>query len=170
MEESNSWKKWLNYGLATRPFVEDVVETLVVDSPHDTRYVRLRDLQTWHVEFETERRHAEAALWQASLLLQLAATPPEDPALPGEFVTITAGDGHDAARLALPEIRAELGKQLGYPFFAAVPNRDFCIAWSNDYALAAQSTAEIQEYFATRGHPISPHVFRVEADRIELAQ
>ena len=114
-------------------------------------------------------QRSEAALWQASQLVQLVAKPPQDPTLPGKFLTISAGDGYDAARLVLPEVRAELGKQLGYPFFAAVPNRDFCVAWSQDYAFADRFAAKAAQDFATRGHPISLQVFRVEADRIELA-
>jgi hypothetical protein len=155
------------YEMATAPFVADIVEGIVIDSARSTRYVRVSDLALWRVDFGTLRQLAEPALWQASQTLDLAAESPAAANQPGKFVTLATSDGYDAARLVLPEMRAALGKQLGYPFFVAVPNRDFLVAWSSDYAYADQFAAKVGEDFATRGHPISGKVFRVQASGIE---
>ena len=155
------------YDIAARNFVANVVEALVIDDPHATRYVRSEDLLAWQVDLDSLLVPAERALWQSSQTLELKPESPADASQPGKFITIATKDGYDAARLALRELRDALGKQLGYPFFAAVPNRDFLVAWSSDYAFANQFSVKVREDFGARSYPVSPQVFRVDAEQIQ---
>ena len=158
------------FELAGRVFVDDVWEVLVIDSQRTTRYVRTVDLNTWQAEFDSLRTIAENALWKDSQSVQLIAKSPTDPTKSGKFIAIDTRDGYAAARLVLPEIRQALAKQLGEPFFAAVPNRESLVAWSNDYAFADQFATKVRQDFETRSHPISPIVYRVYAARLEAAK
>lgn len=156
-----------SYDLAARAFTDDISETLVIDYPQSTRYVRNGDVKQWGVEFEIIRQIAHDSLWQSSRSIELRAEPPQDPTLPGKYVALTTHDGYDAARLVLPEVRQALARELGSPFYVAVPNRDFLVAWSNDFAFFDQFAAQVRENFTTRSHQISPKVYRVQGDRIE---
>lgn len=155
------------FELSGKVFADDLWEALVIDSPQSTRYVRTLDLSAWQVELNPLLHLAESALWQDIRALPLIAESPTDSAKPGKFIGVDTHDGYAAARLALPEFRDALAKELSYPFYAAVPNRDFLIAWSKDYAFADQFAAKVSEDFRTRSHPISSRVYRVDADRLE---
>jgi hypothetical protein len=155
------------YDIAARGFVGSVVEALVIDDAHATRYVRTEDLLAWQVDLDSLLAPAEGALWQSTQALQLKPESPADTSQPGKFITIATRDGYDAARLVLRELRDALGKQLGYPFFVGVPNRDFLVAWSSDYAFAGQFSAKVREDFGARSYPVSPQVFRVDSERIQ---
>lgn len=155
------------YDIAARSFQANVVEALVIDDAHATRYVRTQDLTAWQVDLDSLLTPAERALWQSSQALELKPESPTDTSQPGKFLTLTTHDGYDAARLVLPELRDALAKQLGTPYFVAVPNRDFLVAWSSDYAFADQFRAKVREDFGARSYPVSPQVFRVDGERIQ---
>jgi hypothetical protein len=150
------------FGMASRGFVGDLLEVLVVDDPSSIRYVLGKDLSAWQVPLDGAASVARANLWQESRSLPLAAQGPDNPTLSGKFVTLATRDGYDAARLVLPELRGALAERLGYPYYAAIPNRDFLIAWSNDYAFAAQFSEKVRADFAQRSYPISGKTYRVQ--------
>jgi hypothetical protein len=158
------------FGIAERRFVGDISEVLVVDDPDSVRYVLRDDLSRWQLSFEAVEAIALSALGKAARGVQFKPQRPADPTRLGRFVTSVVLDGYDAARLLLPEVRRSLGEQLGYPYFVAIPNRDFLVAWSNDYAFAAEFEARVRHDFKNRNYPISPEVYRVERDSLEVVK
>jgi len=157
------------YELAARPFAGDIVEVLVIDG-RSTRYLRSEDLKAWQTELAPLLQPAEAALWRDSQALKLEAKTPADPSKPGKFLALATLDGYDAARLAVREMRAALAAELGYPYYVAVPNRDFLVAWSKDYAFAEQFAQKARRDFGIQSYPLSPSVYRVEPDAVEVVK
>jgi hypothetical protein len=155
--------------LVTLPFVGDVLEAFVFDGEHHQQYVSLATFAPWGVE--TNALHA-AAIARLSSRVESETWPsptrPTDPAGSGEFIVLDMSDGYASSRLLSPEARERLGKVLGYPFFAGIPNRDFLVAWSNGYTFAGDFTAKLREDFARRSYPVSPQVYRVDASGISL--
>jgi hypothetical protein len=74
------------------------------------------------------------------------------------------GDGYSASRILVPSIRKEIAVALGDPFYFAVPNRGFLVAWSQDYAYTDQFMGKVREDFVRRPYPISEDVFLVHGD------
>jgi len=154
------------YGLATRNFVSKVQEALVVDSPEAIRYVLPKDLSRWQVAFDAAAATARSNLWKASSQVEISAQAGSDPSVKGKLVTLTVGDGYDAARLTLPEWREALAARLGYPFYVAIPQRDFMIAWSHDASFAGSFGEQVKRDYASKGHAISPEIYVVDRNGV----
>jgi len=154
------------YGLATRNFVSSVQEALVVDAPEAIRYVRAADLSRWHVSFAAAAATARSGLWKASSQVKISAQGGDDPSVKGKLVTLAVGDGYDAARLALPEVQKAIAAALGYPFYVAVPNRDFLVAWSHDASFASHFSERVKSDYASQGHAISPEIYVVDRNGV----
>lgn len=148
------------------PFAGDVVEAFVFDGEHHQQYVHD---STFGAPGVAPSALHDAAVTALSLRIRGETWPalrPEDPAATGAYVIVDVTDGYAAARLLLPEARERLSKALGYPFFAAVPNRDFLVAWSRDYTFAKDFAAKVRQDFERRSHPVSPEVYRVDASGV----
>ena len=157
-------------GLAGRPFVGDVWESFAIDADEHMSYVLEAQSRRWNLGADELHQQGSRALWEASRAIALEAKRPGDPALTGKYLVIATRDGYDAARLAVKEMRDAIAKVLGYPFFAAIPNRDFLIAWSEDYAFSDEFADKVREDFERQGYPISPLVYRVDRDDIQAAR
>jgi len=154
------------YGLATRNFVSIVQEALAVDAPEAIRYVRAADLSRWHVTFDAAAATARSGLWKASSQVKISAQGGDDPSVKGKLVTLAVGDGYDAARLALPEVQKAIAAALGYPFYVAIPNRDFLVAWSHDASFASHFSEQVKSDYASQGHAISPEIYVVDRNGV----
>jgi uncharacterized protein YtpQ (UPF0354 family) len=115
-------------------------------------------------------RVATRVLWNASRTIELKADRPADPTLAGKYLFISTHDGYDAARLDIDKLREEIGKKLGYPYYVAIPNRDFLVAWSKNYAFGDKFAQKVREDFEHQSYPISPLVYRVDHTGIKVAQ
>jgi hypothetical protein len=154
-----------NNHFVSRPFLHGVVVVCALDFPEHTIYVLRDRLAAWSVD-ETEVFAAAVG----NLTRAVGSTPtidasaPSDPSRPGKFVAIDDMDGYAAARILVAPVRERIARALGDPFYVAVPNRGFLVAWSKDYAYAQSFAAKVHEDFASRPYPISPDVFLLHAD------
>ena len=87
---------------------------------------------------------------------------------PNRCIGIQEMDGYDAARLLVPGFRQFLANHLSMPFFAAIPNRDFLIAWAADCEQAFHQFAreKVARDFGERPYPLPADVFRADEDRV----
>ncbi len=76
---------------------------------------------------------------------------------------IDESDGFAAARILAPRIQEKMGEVLGFPFFFAVPNRDFLCCWSRSLPAHAQVQLRLNvvKDYHTRSHNLSPNVYQV---------
>ncbi|MBX3251907.1 MAG: hypothetical protein KF901_32310 [Myxococcales bacterium] len=134
------------------PFGHDVQVALQLRFEGRARYVR-RD--------EEARWAAEGAEPFAAALVALALRAGEArwAALEGGALRIArTGDGLDAARLLLPDVRDGLRDTFGGSVRIGVPHRDTLIAGA-DPALVAH---HVHDAFSRAPHPISEALFRIE--------
>ncbi len=155
-------------GVTRRAFAGDVVETFVVDSPKRMTYVTKGQPAAWKVDLDALHDEAARQLWQSAKADRLE---PEQSArgVPGKLLVIAPGDHYAAARLLVHEVRDAIARELGYPFFAAVPNRDALLVCSADYP-TARLESRAEDELAGSSYPISAQIFRVDASGVALAR
>ncbi len=150
-------------------FLPGILIATAVDEPDRYQFVLDRHLKAWDVTQQDIRRRALANLTSIAATLELGATPPEDPELPGAWLSISEDDGYAAARVVVPSVRARIAELLGETYFIAFPNRDFLVAWSRDFAFHLDFMTRVREDFESRHHPLSPDVFIGSATEIREA-
>lgn len=89
-----------------------------------------------------------------------------------QYVTIEKGDGLSASYILSPTIRQNVVDQLGEPFIAAIPMRDFLIFWKEDFSLEEKFREQVlQEYEREKeqeeNYALSPEIFRMTAEGME---
>ncbi|ELP32412.1 hypothetical protein [Rhodopirellula baltica] len=156
----------------TFPFASDVTSSVVVDSPHGYAYIRPEDAERWGQSVVDLIEVAKENLLADSLECPMGVVEG-----PPKFIAIQSGDGYDAARVLLPQIRERLIQELSDESddpdvepaaIVGVPNRDFLIAWS------AQLPADLREQLARtvaedsrrQSHTLSEQTFRITAESI----
>jgi uncharacterized protein YtpQ (UPF0354 family) len=149
--------------ILTFPFHSAVVIAIVIDLPEGYAVVRSEDVERWGVRPDelygraAENLNAGSAAVQAQLIQG-----------PNRCIGVQEMDGYDAARLLVPQFRQFLADQLSMPFFAAIPNRDFLMAWAADcepgfHQFAREKAAKD---FGERPYPLTSEVFRAERDGV----
>lgn len=133
--------------------------------------VNAEHLLTWAIEAQTLRDAAMANLRTWS------ATAPWSEELDGQrrLLSSDTGDGGDAARILLPEVRRHLAGECGGPsrVLIGLPDRDFLIAGSlhpSDGAFADQFSAFVRELIDGAHEPIEGGLFELVGDDFELVQ
>jgi hypothetical protein len=125
-------------------------------------------LLTWGIEAQALRDTAMANLRTWS------ATAPWSDELAGDrhVVSSDTGDGGDAARILLPEVRAHLAAQCGPArVLIALPDRDLLVAGSlqsGDEAFAAQFAAFAADLTDGAHEPIERRLFELVGEQHEL--
>jgi N-acetylneuraminic acid mutarotase len=151
--------------LVSRPFAPGIAAACVLDYPEHVLYMMPERLAAWGVDEPAVFAAAVENLTRAvGATTRVDAKPPADPTKHGKFAAFEDGDGYSAARILVPSIRKEIAVALGDPFYFAVPNRGFLVAWSQDYAYTDQFMGKVREDFARRPYPISQDVFLVHGD------
>jgi uncharacterized protein YtpQ (UPF0354 family) len=118
-----------------------------VDEKQRYELVRQSNIDSWHVgQTEIEAR-AIANLESGSAEISLS---PRSNADGGAFITVSTRDGYDAARLLLPQFMRHVREALNVALiFVGIPNRDFLVAWTPDFAprraFATKITQELPE-------------------------
>ncbi|MGI4810206.1 MAG: hypothetical protein ACRYF2_19100 [Janthinobacterium lividum] len=88
----------------------------------------------------------------------------------GAYVTINVGDGYDAARLLLPRFMKRVRDALGSPtVFAAIPNRDFLVAWTNDFSKRVAFASLVARDIHRQPHPLTDALFVVSESDLRQA-
>lgn len=131
--------------------------------------INAEHLLTWGIEAQTLR---DAAMGN---LRAWSATAPWTEELEGgrRLLSSDTGDGGDAARILLAEVRQHLAGQCGGPsrVLIALPDRDLLVAGSLDSAdadFAEQLAAFVADVFADAHEPIEDGLFELVGDAFEL--
>lgn len=147
-------ESWIN-GLAIAYVMEQ--------SPGKGRYVTHDDLGAWDVD--SEMLHAEAL---RNLRAHGGEQVLEGHRAPGYTLLLLANtDPFNAARLLLPELYAKLREHLGTTFYAAIPTRQFLLAFStsNDQILE-KVRLQVRSDFSQARDGLSPKMFLVTPDGV----
>jgi hypothetical protein len=141
------------------PLHHAVVIAVVVDDADGYAFIRHQDAARWGLP--PGRLYAKA---EEGLRLASADVRPQFVHRPNRCIVLTNRDGYDAARLLLPDFRMFMGKHLSTPFFAALPNRDFLLAWAEDCepAFHAYAHDKVMRSWTERPHPLTGDLFRVD--------
>ena len=132
--------------------------------------INAEHLLTWAVDAQTLRDTAMGNLRAWS------ATAPWSDELAGDrhLLSSDTGDGGDAARILLPEVRTHLAGECGGParVLVALPDRDLLIAGSlqpGDDTFAEQFANFAAELYDGAHEPIERGLFELAGDECELA-
>jgi len=151
------------------PGPADLAIVYVLRQPSFDVVINADHLLTWGVAPEALRDAAMANLraWSES-------APWTDEVADGRhLLSSDSGDGGDAARILLPEVRSHLAGQCGPArVLVAVPDRDLLVAGSlnpDDDAFAEQFAAFVADLSDGAHEPISRSVYELLGDEHELA-
>jgi len=144
--------------LVHRPFVDGVTLGFVIDAEASYHYVNVEMKDKWGVNNDTLHSVAFENLNKRSKGIEMMAFPGDN----GLFV-INTMDGFDAVRILLPQIKEVISEQIGSPFFAAVPNREFLICWSAtcDQEFQEKMRQQVSSDFDEQPYPLSRAAFEV---------
>jgi uncharacterized protein YtpQ (UPF0354 family) len=88
----------------------------------------------------------------------------------GAFVAVSTTHGYDAARLLLPHFMRRVREALNASLiFAGIPNRDFLVAWTPDFAPRWGFATKIAQDFQSRPHPLTGALFASNDSGVRLA-
>ncbi|MEM6470581.1 MAG: hypothetical protein AAF802_13575 [Planctomycetota bacterium] len=154
----------------TFPFADDVYSSLVVDCESGYAYIGSEDLERWGQSAIDAIEIGKRNVVLSRPSLPMAVLPGESP-----LVSIQTGDGYDAARVLIEAIRARMIEELtgdaDGEVYAAVPNRDFLIAWP--MGLDAEVHEKLRDTVAkdarSQSHPLCERVLRITRHTIDLA-
>lgn len=143
--------------LVCRPFFSGLSIASVLDDGASYQVLRQSTLAGWQMAQETVEARAIANLEAASAALKLKPAPS---AKRGAYVIVDTSDGYDAVRLLLPQFMARLREALGVPrAFVGIPNRDFLVAWTPDFAARQGFAAKIRQDAVSKPHPLTDMLF-----------
>lgn len=153
------------------PGPADLSIVYVLREPSYDVVINAEHLLTWAIEAQTLRDAAMANLRSWS------ATAPWSEELDGprRLLSSDTGDGGDAARILLPEVRRHLAGECGGPsrVLIGLPDRDFLIAGSlhpSDAEFAHQFGAFVREVMDGAHEPIEGGLFELVGEDFELVQ
>ena len=131
------------------------------------RFVTDWDLTRWGIDPETLHEQAIDNLTQLSWPQRLEGS--REPS-GGRLILVATNDSFDASRLLHPDLHRLLSGRLGSPFLAGIPDRDTLVTCSTDPLLQRRIARKVGEDYRTSPHPVTPRLFLVTPDGIELAE
>jgi uncharacterized protein YtpQ (UPF0354 family) len=145
--------------LISFPFKDGLLVGLVLDSDRGYRYLTIEDANRWDKKPNTLRNIAIENLNATSKDIKVNDIKNNEV----HMVAVQVSDGFDAARILVPKFRQFLGNKLGFPFYIAIPNRDFLICWSEDSNQEFQKSVRnnVHKDFEEQPYPLSPNIFKV---------
>jgi len=146
--------------LLHRDFSRDVMIAYSLDVGKFEEFVSDAHATKWGVTVDTIQPTAIGNLEVLSKDIPIKVTPASAGG-PGAFAAIVQRDGYDAARLLLPAFRSRVIAALGDFVYAGIPNRDFLVVWSKDFAAHAGFVAQIKKDVQTRPYPLTEEIFVV---------
>ncbi len=152
--------------LITRDFTPRVLIAYALDNAQSYKLVTPEMLKQWNVSTEVLHEAAVASLEKVSTQVPIHV---EHSPTTGNYAIVSTCDGYDAARILLPEFRERLRERLSDKVFLAIPNRDFLVAWTPDFAGHAGFVAKVKEDSQTREHPLTDELFVLTKEGIRLA-
>lgn len=149
--------------LIAEPFTDDLIVAFVLDAAKNYRFVTAEDRERWGVPVPEIGRLALANLEAASQGVPLSGTGGAD-----RLITSEVGDGYDASRLLLPGFRRYVLRELGGAGYAAIPNRDVLVIWSESASPAFQEAVfkSVEESHRTEPYPLTLRLFRLDREGV----
>lgn len=148
-----------------RAFAPGVFVVYAVDYGRQVGFADRKGLEQWQVDLDQVHDVAVTNLEALSkgILIDVRTTPGS------RFAAIATGDSYDAARLALPQVRARLLSALDDPIFVGIPNRDFLVAWPAGSPQFATFVAQISKDFRQQPYAITDIIFHVDREGVRPA-
>jgi uncharacterized protein YtpQ (UPF0354 family) len=153
------------------PGPADLSMVYVLREPAYDVLINAEHLLTWAIDAQTLRDTAMAnlAAWSAT------ASWSDELAGDRRLLSSDTGEGGDAARILLPEVRRHLAGECGGParVLVALPDRDLLIAGSlqpGDDTFAEQFASFAAELYEGAHEPIERGLFELVGEECELAQ
>jgi uncharacterized protein YtpQ (UPF0354 family) len=154
---------------AQTPFPGGLAVVYAVDGEDALTLVRPEDVERWGTTV--------AELHELALDNLLAQTNEEEPLLcePSggqQLCGWASGDGYDAARMVVPELRDQIVEELGEPAAYAVPMENVFIALAFDVLQTGNTErllrVKLQRDFQTSDDPLSPDIFVEQGGELVL--
>jgi hypothetical protein len=146
----------------THPHLEiggEIAITLVLDYPSVIRLVDPKDLREWRRSFDELLQIGLSNLSNSPAGIEFQQ--------PGGTMMafIASGDGYAGARIFTLPVQNQIGEKLGFPFYFAIPYRDFLCCWPKTTPPEMQATARLRvaSEFSRHDHRISASIFLVNA-------
>lgn len=146
--------------LVHRPFSEELRLAYGVDEGNRDRYVAASHLEGWGATSDTLHERAISNLEAMSQDVVLQKKTPRSGR--GAYVTVNVGDAYDATRIVLPGFRTRLLATLGPKARVGIPNRDFLVAWSQDFGSETRFIERVEEDAHVQAYPLTKQIFVIE--------
>ena len=153
--------------LVHRAFLAGLLVAYAVDDKERYELIRQSNIDSWDVGQTAIEARAIANLESVSSEISLSPRPNPDG---GAFIAVSTTDGYDAARLLLPQFMRHVREALNATFiFAGIPNRDFLVVWTPDFAPRRAFATKIAQDFQSRPHPLTDALFAATDTGVRLA-
>ena len=153
--------------LVHRDFLAGLIVAYAIDDKERYELVRQSSIDSWQVGPAEIEVRAITNLETVSAGISLNSRSNPDG---GAFLTVSTTDGYDAARLLLPEFMRRVRQGLNATLiFAGIPNRDFLVARTPDFAPRRAFATKITQDFQNRPHPLTDALFASTDTGVRLA-
>jgi hypothetical protein len=153
--------------LVARPFVADLLVTLVIDSPRSVAYVSVDQQARWGVSAEAlfARALENLARKDTEQVYQVFGEGLET------LCVCQMTDGYAATRVLLPQLMGEWQRRVAPRLVLGLPNRDFMIGFSSEHPGREEIAAQIRADAHSRDYPLSGGIFEWRAgELVEYAE
>jgi len=148
------------------PFLADLIVAYALDDEKAYQLLRQPMLDGWNIGRSEVEAIAVENLETISSAIALEAKDGDS----GGYVTVSILDGYDAVRILLPRFMSRLRKVLKVPtVFVGIPNRDFLVAWTPDFAGRRGFAAQIARDVTKMPHPLTETLFVASETGLRLA-
>lgn len=144
-------------------WINDLHIVYVIDEEGGYRALTDEECEAWGVELEELHEQALENLVNRSAELTMEGSRAEGYTM----LALSVSDPYNAARLLLPDLHRKLREHLGVTFYAAIPSREFMLAFSTTREdVLARVRAQIGHDYRRVDNPVSPKIFLVTPDGI----
>ncbi len=149
--------------LLTSEWLVDVVICYVIKSKKFFRFVTGWDVDRWGTDAQALHQLAVENLSRLPWPNRLEGARQRDG---GRVIVVDTSDSLASSRLLHPDLHRLFSGPLGSPFWAAIPDRDTLVVFSDRRGLKQRMQRRVRKDFQTSPYPISPRPFLVTPDGI----
>ena len=153
--------------MVVRPLSKTTRIAYAIDGEKTVQFVTTQNLSNWTVTADSVHDLAIANLDGLAHDTEIAVKTLNGGA--GHYATVNIADSYAAARLLSPVFMRRLREGLGGNIFAGVPNRDFLVAWSADFARKQEFAAQVAKDAATEAYALTDEIFVSSDQGLRLA-
>ena len=152
--------------IVVRPLSKLTRIAYVIDSEKTVEFVTTQHLSKWTVTADSVHDLAIANLDGMAHDTEIEVRTTD--AGSGRYASLNFLDSYSAAHLLSPVFMTRLRESLGPKLFVGVPNRDFLVAWSSDFAKKKEFAAQVAEDFTRQAYTLTDELFVSSADGLRL--